>query len=64
MSQQTEDSELQILRIKQQAELLGVSTVTLWRMRDELPPEVRISKGIKGRTRGSLRQFIEKRSAR
>ena len=55
---------LTIIRDKQLAERLGVSTVTLWRMRDDLPPKIRISKGISGRRLADVEQWLEKRSAR
>jgi len=49
-----------VLRPKQQAQLLGVSTVTLWRRRDELPPTVKIGGRDGGRTLGDLLDMIER----
>jgi predicted DNA-binding transcriptional regulator AlpA len=53
-----------IIRRKALAQALGVSTVTLWRMRDELPPQVQISKGISGWRQSDIHAWIEKRSTR
>jgi len=51
-----------IVRKKQLASELGVSDTTLWRMRDELPAAVQISKGIKGWRRADINSWLETRS--
>lgn len=54
--------DVTILSRRQQSELLGVSDVTLWRLRDELPPEVQISRGVRGRRLSELKQFLDART--
>ena len=60
MSDSTPDN-LTILRRKKLAEMLGVSPVTLWRMRDDLPAPVQISQGISGWRQTDVAQWLEKR---
>jgi hypothetical protein len=60
----TDIDNLTIVRDQKLAEMLDVSLVTLWRMRDDLPPKVQISKGIKGRRLSDLKVWFEKRAAR
>jgi predicted DNA-binding transcriptional regulator AlpA len=50
-----------ILRRKDLADRLGISTVTLWRLRDELPPQIRISKGITGWRESGIAAWLESR---
>jgi predicted DNA-binding transcriptional regulator AlpA len=59
----TTDS-ITLIRDKQLATKLGVSLVTLWRMRDDLPPKIRISKGVSGRRLSDVEQWLERRSSR
>jgi predicted DNA-binding transcriptional regulator AlpA len=54
---------LTIIRRKALAQRLGVSDVTLWRMRDELPKPVQISKGISGWRAGDIAQWLERRAS-
>jgi predicted DNA-binding transcriptional regulator AlpA len=51
-----------IIRRKALAERLGVSEVTLWRMRADLPAPIQISKGVKGWRAGDIATWLEKRS--
>jgi predicted DNA-binding transcriptional regulator AlpA len=51
-----------ILRRKDLAERLGVSTVTVWRLRDELPPAIRISKAIRGWRSSDIEAWIAARA--
>jgi predicted DNA-binding transcriptional regulator AlpA len=55
---------LQIISDKRLAELLGVSTVTLWRMRASLPPKIQISPGRNGRRLSDVSAWLEQRAAR
>jgi predicted DNA-binding transcriptional regulator AlpA len=55
---------LTIIRKKQLAAQLGVSPVTLWRMRNELPPQVQISRGVRGWRERDIAGWLAKRSVR
>jgi predicted DNA-binding transcriptional regulator AlpA len=57
------NDSLQIIRPSKLAEMLSVSTVTIWRMenRGELPPRKKISKRCVGWTRKSIEEFMENR---
>ena len=52
-----------IVRQQELARELGVSSTTLWRLRDELPAAVQISKGIKGWRRADINAWLEERRA-
>jgi predicted DNA-binding transcriptional regulator AlpA len=52
-----------IIRKRELASQLGISDTTLWRMRDELPPAIQISRGIKGWKRSDIDTWIETRRA-
>ena len=52
-----------IIRQKPLARQLGVSDTTLWRMRDDLPKPVQISKGIKGWRQSDIDRWLEARRA-
>jgi predicted DNA-binding transcriptional regulator AlpA len=54
---------ISIIRNKELARRLGVSEVTLWRMRSELPPKVRISKGVQGWRASDISRWLESRQA-
>ncbi|MDZ7692082.1 MAG: AlpA family phage regulatory protein [Balneolaceae bacterium] len=56
-------STLQIVRPKQLAELLSVSTVTIWRMekRGELPRRKQISTRTVGWLESEIREWLEQR---
>jgi len=56
--------KITILRRAELAARLGVSTVTLWRMRDELPPQIQISKGIVGWRQSDIAAWLETRASR
>lgn len=57
------DTALKIIRQKQLAEILGCSTVTIWRMENngELPPRRKISKGISGWPEVELIEWLKNR---
>ncbi len=54
---------LKIVRPAELAELLSVSTVTLWRMqkRGELPPKRQISSGVVGWLYSDLEEWLKER---
>lgn len=52
-----------IVRRKALAKQLDVSNTTLWRMRHDLPPPIKISKGIEGWRQSVIDQWLEKRTA-
>jgi len=56
-------STLQIVRPKQLAQLLSVSTVTIWRMekRGELPRRKQISSRTVGWLESEIKEWLEKR---
>jgi predicted DNA-binding transcriptional regulator AlpA len=51
-----------IIRSKELAQRLGVSQVTLWRMRADLPPKVRISQRIQGWRQTDIQAWLESRT--
>jgi len=57
-------SDLRIIRPKELADLLSVSIPTLYRMMDELPPKIKLSK--RGRAVGwrmsDIEKYLESRS--
>lgn len=57
------NKSLQIIRPSELAEILSVSTVTVWRMekRGELPPRKKISNRCVGWTRSSIEDFLDSR---
>lgn len=57
----TDPDNLTILRDRPLAKMLGVSTVTLWRMRADLPPKIQISKGISGRRLSDVKAWMDDR---
>ena len=57
-------SDLTIIRRKALAQQLGVSPVTLWRMRDELPKPIQISRGVKGWRESDIRTFLDTRAGK
>lgn len=65
MSQLQHNSHtMKIIRPKQLAEMLSVSTVTLWRMekRRELPPRIKISTRAVGWRESDIKEWLESRS--
>lgn len=62
MSEHSSDS-ITIVSDKKLAEMLGVSSVTLWRMRGDLPKKIQISAGRNGRRLSDVAQWLEKRAA-
>lgn len=56
-------NSIRIVRPVQLAEMLSVSTVTLWRMekRGELPPRIKISKGVVGWVESEINEWIKNR---
>jgi len=57
------DTSIQIIRPSELAEILNVSTVTVWRMekRNELPPRKKISSRCVGWTQKSIEDWLENR---
>lgn len=53
--------KLKIIRPKQLANKLGISKQTLWRMKDELPPPIRIGKRAKGWLQQDILEWLEER---
>jgi predicted DNA-binding transcriptional regulator AlpA len=62
MDQNTIKDPQQILRHQEQCQLLGISRQTLWRLRGELPPEIKISRRVRGRRYADLERFLESRT--
>jgi predicted DNA-binding transcriptional regulator AlpA len=64
-SKPTPDNDLQVIRPRQLAANLGVSTVTLWRMRQrrELPEPIVISSGAKGWRRAAIEEWLNAKKA-
>jgi predicted DNA-binding transcriptional regulator AlpA len=61
----TPTDNITLIRDKALAAKLGVSLVTLWRMRDDLPPKIHISRGVSGRRLTDVEAWLnEKRSSR
>jgi len=56
--------DITIIRRKALARELGISPVTLWRMRDELPPPIQISEGVTGWRRSDIAAWQDRRRAR
>jgi predicted DNA-binding transcriptional regulator AlpA len=61
VSDTTTDS-ISIIRSKALAQRLGVSEVTLWRMRHQLPPKVRISQRVQGWRQSDIQAWLESRT--
>jgi predicted DNA-binding transcriptional regulator AlpA len=59
----TTTDTISIIRSKALAQRLGVSEVTLWRMRKELPPKVRISQRVQGWRQSDIAAWLERRTA-
>jgi prophage regulatory protein len=57
------NNTLQIIRPSELAEILSVSTVTVWRMekRGELPPRKKISNRCVGWMESDIREWLENR---
>jgi predicted DNA-binding transcriptional regulator AlpA len=51
-----------IIRRKELAQRLGVSSTTLWRMRYELPPHIKLSSRISGWRLSDIDNWIENRA--
>jgi predicted DNA-binding transcriptional regulator AlpA len=60
----TASPEITLVRRKALAKALGVSEVTLWRLRDELPRAVEISKGVRAWRQSDISAWLETRTAR
>ena len=52
---------IKIIRRADLARVLGVSYTTLWRIRDSLPPQVQISKGVRGWRAGDIERWMQSR---
>ena len=61
MSEPSSTPTTSIIRKKELATQLGVSDTTLWRMRDELPAPIQISKGVKGWRQSDISNWLETR---
>jgi predicted DNA-binding transcriptional regulator AlpA len=66
MSNGTTTDHLTIIRPKALARELGVSSVTLWRLRQrrDIPAPIQISSGVVGWRRSDIEAWLEKRSIR
>ena len=62
MSENQTRDNLTILRRKDLARL-GVSTVTVWRLRNELPPAIQVSKGVRGWRASDIADWLDSRAS-
>lgn len=53
---------MKILRPKELAQLLGISITTLWRLRFDLPPKIRIGKTAVGWLESDIIEWVRGRA--